>query len=129
ARPRGAVAGYPGPFGHGGAPGHGRTRPGHLPDRRGLLVRRRRPRAAPGGARALQPRAGRPDPARQRLIGGELRVEGKSYSDSDQEPAWPWPVLTEGRMLPPRLIRRLVLAPLVIVIAIGFIVLSPFLAL
>ena len=32
-------------------------------------------------------------------------------------------------MLPPRLIRRLVLAPLVIVIAFGFIVLSPFLAL
>ena len=32
-------------------------------------------------------------------------------------------------MLPPRLIRRLVLAPLVIVIAIGFGVLSPFLAL
>src|SRR5690242_21937269 len=32
-------------------------------------------------------------------------------------------------MLPPRLIRRLVLAPLVIVIAIGFIVLSPFMAL
>src|SRR5439155_3201006 len=32
-------------------------------------------------------------------------------------------------MLPPRLIRRLVLAPLVIVIALGFIVLSPFLAL
>ena len=30
-----------------------------LPDRRGLLVRRRRSRAAPGGARALQPRAGR----------------------------------------------------------------------
>src|ERR1700745_2825788 len=32
-------------------------------------------------------------------------------------------------MVPPRLIRRLVLAPLVIVIALGFIVLSPFLAL
>jgi 1-acyl-sn-glycerol-3-phosphate acyltransferase len=32
-------------------------------------------------------------------------------------------------MLPPRLIRRLVLAPLVVVIAVGFIVLSPFLAL
>ena len=32
-------------------------------------------------------------------------------------------------MLPPRLIRRLVLAPLVIIIACGFIVLSPFLAL
>ena len=32
-------------------------------------------------------------------------------------------------MLPPRLIRRLVLAPLVIVIAVGFVVLSPFLAL
>ena len=32
-------------------------------------------------------------------------------------------------MVPPRLIRRLVLAPLVIVIAFGFIVLSPFLAL
>src|SRR5438876_535179 len=32
-------------------------------------------------------------------------------------------------MLPPRLIRRLVLAPLVVVIAFGFIVLSPFLAL
>src|SRR6266700_1540761 len=32
-------------------------------------------------------------------------------------------------MLPPTLIRRLVLAPLVIVIAFGFIVLSPFLAL
>jgi 1-acyl-sn-glycerol-3-phosphate acyltransferase len=32
-------------------------------------------------------------------------------------------------MLPPRLIRRLVLAPLVLVIAVGFIVLSPFLAL
>ena len=32
-------------------------------------------------------------------------------------------------MLPPRVIRRLVLAPLVIVIAFGFIVLSPFLAL
>ena len=64
ARPRGAAAGHPGPFGHGGAPGDGRTRPGHLPDRRGLLVRRRRPRAAPGGARPLQPRAGRADPAR-----------------------------------------------------------------
>lgn len=32
-------------------------------------------------------------------------------------------------MLPPRLIRRLVLAPLAIVIAVGFVVLSPFLAL
>ena len=32
-------------------------------------------------------------------------------------------------MLPPRPIRRLVLAPLVIVIAVGFVVLSPFLAL
>ena len=32
-------------------------------------------------------------------------------------------------MLPPRVIRRLVLAPLVIVLACGFIVLSPFLAL
>src|ERR1017187_10415811 len=32
-------------------------------------------------------------------------------------------------MLPPRLIRRLVVAPLVIVIALAFIVLSPFLAL
>jgi 1-acyl-sn-glycerol-3-phosphate acyltransferase len=32
-------------------------------------------------------------------------------------------------MLPPRLIRRLVLAPLVIVIAVGFLLLSPFLAL
>ena len=32
-------------------------------------------------------------------------------------------------MLPPRLIRRLVLAPLVIILAIGFLVLSPFLAL
>src|SRR5262252_2613576 len=37
--------------------------------------------------------------------------------------------MTGGRMVPPRLIRRLVLAPLVIVIALGFIVLSPFLAL
>ena len=32
-------------------------------------------------------------------------------------------------MIPPRLIRRLVLAPLVIILAIGFLVLSPFLAL
>ena len=32
-------------------------------------------------------------------------------------------------MLPPRLIRRLVLAPLVIILAVGFILLSPFLAL
>jgi len=32
-------------------------------------------------------------------------------------------------MLPPRLLRRLVLAPLVIILAIGFLVLSPFLAL
>ncbi len=32
-------------------------------------------------------------------------------------------------MLPPRLIRRLVLAPLVVILAIGFLVLSPFLAL
>ena len=32
-------------------------------------------------------------------------------------------------MLPPRLIRRLVLAPLVVVLALAFIVLSPFLAL
>ena len=32
-------------------------------------------------------------------------------------------------MLPPRLIRRLVLAPLVIILAVGFLVLSPFLAL
>ena len=32
-------------------------------------------------------------------------------------------------MLPPRLIRRLVLAPLVVIIAVGFLVLSPFLAL
>src|SRR5260370_1335619 len=31
-------------------------------------------------------------------------------------------------MLPPRLIRRLVLAPLVIILALGFLVLSPFLA-
>ncbi len=34
-----------------------------------------------------------------------------------------------GTMLPPKLIRRLVLAPLVVVIALAFIVLSPFLAL
>ena len=32
-------------------------------------------------------------------------------------------------MIPPRLIRRLVLAPLVVILAIGFLVLSPFLAL
>ena len=32
-------------------------------------------------------------------------------------------------MLPPRLLRRLVLAPLVIILAVGFLVLSPFLAL
>ncbi len=69
-RPSGAAAGHPGPFGHGGAPGHGRTHPGHLPGRRGLLVRRRRSRAAPGGARALQRRAGHADPACPRLIGG-----------------------------------------------------------
>ena len=62
-----AVAGHPGPGGHGGAAGDGRARPGHLPDRRGVLVRRRRPRAAPGGARALQPRAGGVDPPRPHL--------------------------------------------------------------
>ena len=56
-----AAAGHARPGGHGRAAGDGRARPRHLPDRRGLLVRRRRSRAAPGGARALQPRAGRAD--------------------------------------------------------------------
>ena len=37
--------------------------PGHLPDRRAILVRRRRPHPVPGGARALQPRTGRPPDA------------------------------------------------------------------
>jgi non-heme chloroperoxidase len=59
---------HPGPGRHGGAAGDGRAHPGHLPDRRGLLVRRRRSRPPPGGPRALQPRAGRPDPTRSRLI-------------------------------------------------------------
>ena len=35
----GAAAGQPGPGGHDRAPGDGRAHPGHLPDRRGLLVR------------------------------------------------------------------------------------------
>jgi hypothetical protein len=48
--------------------------PGHLPGRRGLLVRRRWPRAAPGGGRALQPRAGRADPRGPRQIGGSRRT-------------------------------------------------------
>ena len=59
ARARGAVARHPGPGGLGRAAGDGRAHPRDLPDRRGLLVRRRRSPAAPGGARALQPRAGR----------------------------------------------------------------------
>ena len=58
----------PRPGGHGRAAGDGRARPRHLPYRRSLLVRRRRPRAAPRGARALQPRARRADPTRPRLI-------------------------------------------------------------
>src|SRR6185437_107969 len=62
------VARDAGPGGHGGAAGHGRARARHLPHRRGLLVRRHRSRTAPGGARALQPRVGRADPARPRLI-------------------------------------------------------------
>ena len=37
--------------------------------------------------------------------------------------------MTGGAHDPPRLIRRLVLAPLVVIIAAGFLVLSPFLAL
>ena len=40
----------------------------HLPYRRGVLVRRRRPRAAPRGARALQPRTDRADPTRPHPI-------------------------------------------------------------
>ena len=48
-------------------PAHGRARARHLPHRRGLLVRRHRTRAAPGRPRALQPRAGRADPARPQL--------------------------------------------------------------
>ena len=43
-----------------------------LPHRRGLLVRRRRSRAVPGGARALQPRTGRADPPRPRLASPRL---------------------------------------------------------
>ena len=44
ARSRGAAARHARPGGHGRAAGDGRARPRHLPDRRGLLVRRRRPR-------------------------------------------------------------------------------------
>ena len=47
-------------------PGDGRAHPRHLPGRRGVLVRRRRPRSAPGGARALQPRTGDVHPSPRR---------------------------------------------------------------
>ena len=50
ARPRGAAARHAGPRRHGRATGDGRARSRHLPDRRGVLVRGRRSRAAPGGA-------------------------------------------------------------------------------
>jgi hypothetical protein len=55
------------PNGLGRVAGDGRTRSRHLPDRRGLLVRRCRPCAASRGARALQPRASRADPTRPGL--------------------------------------------------------------
>jgi non-heme chloroperoxidase len=54
--------------GHRRAPGDGRARPGHLPDRRALLVRRDRPHPVPGGPRALQRRARRADPPRPHLM-------------------------------------------------------------
>jgi pimeloyl-ACP methyl ester carboxylesterase len=56
------------PGGLGRAAGDGRARPRHLRGCRGLLVRRRRSRAAPGGARALQPRARRADHSRPGLM-------------------------------------------------------------
>ena len=58
---RGTAARHPGPRGLGGSASDGRARPGHLPDRRGVVVRRRRSRAAPRGGRALQPRTGAAD--------------------------------------------------------------------
>jgi pimeloyl-ACP methyl ester carboxylesterase len=57
----GSVARHAWAGGHGGAARDGRARPRDVRHRRGVLVRRRRSRAAPAGARALQPRAGRAD--------------------------------------------------------------------
>ena len=60
ARARGAAARHARPRGHGRAAGDGRARPRHLPDRRGLLVRRRRPRCrtwrSPSASTASWPR-------------------------------------------------------------------------
>ena len=55
ARARGAVARHAGPGRLGRAAGDGRAHPRHLPDRRGLLVRRCRSPAAPGGAALCAP--------------------------------------------------------------------------
>ncbi len=63
---RDAAARHPGTGGHRRSPGHGRARPRHLPDRRSVLVRPRRPRTAPRGARTLQPRARSADAPRRR---------------------------------------------------------------
>ena len=54
-----AVARNPGPGGLGRATSDGRARPHRLPHLRGVVVRRCRSRAIPGGSRAVQPRAGR----------------------------------------------------------------------
>src|SRR6266508_3072932 len=72
-RSRGDAAGDAGPGGHRGAAGHGRARPRHLPDRRGVLVRRHRSPATYGGARPFQSRAGRADPPRPMKTRSEER--------------------------------------------------------
>jgi pimeloyl-ACP methyl ester carboxylesterase len=74
-RPADQHPGHARPGGRGGAPGDGRARPRHLPGGRALLVRRRRPHRPTGGARALQPRAGRPDPPRPWRM-NRLAVQG-----------------------------------------------------
>ena len=51
------AARHPRPCRHRRAAGDGRAHHRHLPDRRSLLVRQRRPRPPPRSARALQPRA------------------------------------------------------------------------
>ncbi len=66
------------------ASGDGRACPRHLPDRRGLLVRRRRSPAAHAGARALQPRADRADPPRPRLIRRRSEHEEREHAEQAQ---------------------------------------------
>jgi hypothetical protein len=51
---------------------------GQLPGCRGLLVRRCRPHPVLGGPRALQPRAGRPDP--RRVTAGSLAPDRRIWA-------------------------------------------------